>query len=170
MSDEKHPYRYEALPIPSYEEATSSRPASSQSRRGPGEISDDAEREALLGQPAQSNNASSNTYQPPTVESARSSLDLSPSVNGSERGSAEVLRREIEQLEVEEADNDNGSHRSLLTNRFSKHITSFTNSLSSLNLPFRRYLPSPFLVYDPARGLLQKLTALSYLGGSLAAF
>jgi hypothetical protein len=136
MEDEKNPQRYVALPIPSYEEATSSRPTSSQSRRGSEEISDDAERQGLLHYPAGS------AHQPPTDESARSSLDLLPSVDASERGSTDVLRREIEQLEVEEADNDNGSHRSLLTNRFSKRITSFTNSLSSLNLPFRRYLPS----------------------------
>ena len=48
----------------------------------------------------------------------------------------------MEQLEVEQADNDNESHRSLLTNRFSKRITSFTNSISALNVPLRRYLTS----------------------------
>lgn len=142
MGDEKDAHRYEPLPIPSYEEATSSRPTSSQSRRGPEEISDDAERQGLLRYPPRSDTPSAHVYQPPTVESARSSLDFLPSVDGSERGSTEGLRREIEQLEVEEADNDNGSHRSLLTNRFSKRITSFTNSLSSINLPFRQYLPS----------------------------
>jgi Peptidase family M28/PA domain len=142
MVEGKDKHRYESLPIPSYEEATSSRPTSSQSRFGPEEISDDAERQGLLRYPPAPDNPSPHRYQPPTVESARSSLDFLPSVDGSERGSAEGLRQEIEQLEVEEADNDNGSHRSLLTNRFSKRITSFTNSLSSLNLPFREYLPS----------------------------
>ncbi len=142
MGGEKNPYRYDSLPIPSYDEATSSRPTSSQSRRGPEEISDDAERQGLLRSPSRSNTPSAHVYHPPTVESARSSLDLLPSVDGSDRGSTEGLRQEMEHLEVEEPDNDNGSHRSLLTNRFSKRITSFTNSLSSLNLPFRRYLPS----------------------------
>ncbi|ERF74403.1 hypothetical protein EPUS_06581 [Endocarpon pusillum Z07020] len=142
MGDEKDSQRYEALAIPSYEEATSSRPTSSHLRLGPEEISDDAERQGLLRYSPQSRTQSPNGYQPPTVESARSSLDLPPSVDGSERRSAEELRHEMEQLEVEEADNDNGSHRSLLTNRFSKSITSFTNSISSLHLPFRQYLPS----------------------------
>ncbi len=142
MGDEKDSQRYEALPIPSYEEATSSRPASSHLRLGPEEISDDAERQGLLHHPPRSRTQSPNGYQPPTVESARSSLDLLPSVDGSERGSAEQIRQEMEQLEVEEADHDNGSHRSLLTDRFSKSITSITNSISSLHLPFRQYLPS----------------------------
>jgi Peptidase family M28/Transferrin receptor-like dimerisation domain/PA domain len=142
MGDEKDSYRYEPLAIPSYEEATSSRPTSSQSRRGTEEISDDAERQGLLRHTPRSDAPAARGYQPPTVESARSSLDLLHSNDGSERGSAEGLRQEMEQLEVEEADNDNGSHRSLLTNRFSKRITSLTSSLSSLNLPFRRYLPS----------------------------
>lgn len=142
MGDEKDSHRYEALPIPSYEEATSSRPASSQSRRGPEEISDDAERQGLLHHSVRSDTPSTHVYQPPRVASARSSLDLLPSVDGSERGSTETLRRGIEQLEVEEADNDNGSHRSLLTTRFSKRITSFTKSISSLNFSCRRYLPS----------------------------
>jgi Peptidase family M28/Transferrin receptor-like dimerisation domain/PA domain len=142
MGDEKDENRYEPLSIPSYEEATSSRPTSSQSRHGPEEISDDAERQGLLRNLPPSASPQSNGYQPPTVQSARSSLELSPSVDGSQGDSTEGLRQEIEQLEVEEPDNDNGSHRSLLTNRFSKRITSFTNSLSSLNLPFRRYIPS----------------------------
>jgi Transferrin receptor-like dimerisation domain/Peptidase family M28/PA domain len=142
MGDEKNQNRFKSLPIPSYDEATSSRPTSSQSRRGPEEISDDAERQGLLQFPERPDSPATRGYQPPTVESARSSLDFLPSADGSERGSTEGLRREMEQLEVEEADNDNGSHRSLLTNRFSKRITSFTNSLSSLHLPFRQYIPS----------------------------
>ncbi len=142
MGDEKDLQRYAPLPIPSYEEATSSRPASAQSRLGPEEVSDDAERQGLLHYSARTDTPSAHRYQPPTVESARSSLDFLPSPDGSERGSTEVLRREIEQLEVEEADSDNRSHRSLLTNRFSKRVTSFTNSLSSLSLPFRQYIPS----------------------------
>lgn len=46
-------------------------------------------------------------------------------------------------MEVEEPNSDNGSHRSLLTYRFSKRITSFTNSFSSLTLPsLRQYIPA----------------------------
>ncbi|KAI7313082.1 hypothetical protein KC315_g11785, partial [Hortaea werneckii] len=43
------PYKqYANIPIPTYDEATSSRPASSQQQRGPQEVSDDAERQGLL--------------------------------------------------------------------------------------------------------------------------
>lgn len=135
MSNEKDQQRYECLPIPSYEEATSS-------RLGPAEISDDAERQGLLRYVPPAGTPSASGYQPPTVESARSSIDYLPSIDGSERDSTEALGREIERLEVEEADHDNASNRSLLAHRFSKSITSITSSLSSLNLPFRRCMPS----------------------------
>ncbi|KAI4140110.1 MAG: hypothetical protein L6R39_005952 [Caloplaca ligustica] len=137
MVDEK-PNKYdqqEFLPIPTYEEATSSRPSSSASHLGPEEVSHDAERQGLLGrgQPTQHN-----AYQPPTVESARSSLDsLASSRENSARGSEEALRREIQQMDFEEAGDPNSR-----ANRFSKRITSLTHTLSSINLPFRQWLPS----------------------------
>jgi hypothetical protein len=153
MDEGKGRNQYDSLPIPSYEEATSSRPTSSQSRQGPEEISDDAERQGLLPNDLHSHGhrrpdpgPSFHGYHPPTVESERSSVELLGSANGSERGSAENLRRELEQLEVDDADVANaGSHRAgLLTNRLSKRFSSFTNSLSSLHLPsrFRQYIPS----------------------------
>ena len=47
MVDEKHAYEPEdSPPIPTYEEATSSHPVP---RLGPQEVSDDAERQGLLG-------------------------------------------------------------------------------------------------------------------------
>ncbi|KAL8689640.1 MAG: hypothetical protein Q9224_004597, partial [Gallowayella concinna] len=135
MVDEKHRYVHQdSLPIPTYEEATSSRPSSSQSYLGPEEVSHDAERQGLLsrGRPPQNNG-----YEPPTVESARSSLDFLPSSNGSSRrSSAEALQREIQQMDVEEPGSQTRA------NRISKRITSLTHSLSSINLPFREWLPS----------------------------
>ncbi|KAI4199248.1 MAG: hypothetical protein LQ348_001914 [Seirophora lacunosa] len=134
MVDEK-PNKYEFLPIPTYEEATSSRPSSSNSHLGPEEVSHDAERQGLLnrGQPAQHNG-----YQPPTVDSARSSLDsLTSSGGNSRRSSAAALQREIQQMEVEEPGDPNSRAQ-----RFSKRLTSLTHSLSSINLPFRQWLPS----------------------------
>jgi Peptidase family M28/PA domain/Transferrin receptor-like dimerisation domain len=139
---EKDKNRYQNLPIPTYDEATSSRPTSSQSRVGPEEISDDAERQGLLRYSNRNDPSSASRYAPPTVESARSSLDL-PSLDGLDRASIDSLRQEMQQMEVEEPNSDNGSHRSLLTYRFSKRITIFTNSFSSLNFPsLRRYIPS----------------------------
>ncbi|MCJ1350551.1 MAG: hypothetical protein MMC33_000532 [Icmadophila ericetorum] len=134
MGDEK-PNKYvqmDSVPIPTYDEATSSRPPSN-SFLGPSEVSHDAERQGLLGQ----QQPNFNSYQHPSVESARSSLDFLPSSDGnSERGSVENLRREMEQMEVDDALVMQAS------TRFSKHISSFTNGLSSIHLPFREYLPS----------------------------
>lgn len=139
MRDEK-PNRYEpseSLPIPTYEEATS-RPSSSHSFLGPAEVSHDAERQGLLGRSGPSNNA----YHPPTVESARSSLDFLPSSgSSSRRGSAEGLQREMEQMEVLDPGVD-GYAEGSRGYRISKRITSLTHSLSSIHLPFRQWLPS----------------------------
>ncbi|KAI4254606.1 MAG: hypothetical protein L6R42_007124 [Xanthoria sp. 1 TBL-2021] len=139
MVDEK-PNKYEhqdSLPIPTYEEAISSRPSSSQSYLGPEEVSHDAERQGLLTRDRPHQN---NGYDPPTVESARSSLDFLPSSGGSSRrSSAEALQREIQQMDIEEPGDPNTRLRA---SRFSKRITSLTHSLSSINLPFRQWLPS----------------------------
>ncbi|KAL9015823.1 MAG: hypothetical protein Q9185_006790 [Variospora sp. 1 TL-2023] len=135
MVDEK-PNKYEFLPIPTYEEATSSRPPSSNSHLGPEEVSHDAERQGLLGR---GQSGQHNGYQPPTVQSARSSLDsLASSGAISHRSSVEALQqREIQQMEVEEPGDPNSRAQ-----RFSKRLTSLTHSLSSINLPFRQWLPS----------------------------
>jgi hypothetical protein len=141
MADEK-PNKYvrpELLPIPTYDEATSSRPQSSHSFLGPSQVSHDAERQGLL--PRAGPAVQDYNYRPPTVESARSSLDfLSSSRGDSSRSSVEGVRREIEEMEVLEP----GSHgtQSQMGRRISKRITSITNGFSSLNLPFREYLPS----------------------------
>ena len=134
MGDEK-PNKYvqsDSVPIPTYDEATSSRPPSN-SFLGPSEISHDAERQGLLGH----HQPTLNGYQHPTVESARSSVDFLPSSDsGSERGSIENLRREMEQMEVDDALVVQAS------TRLSKRISNLTSGLSSIHLPFREYLPS----------------------------
>ena len=136
MGGEK-PYRYlpsQTLPIPTYEEAIS-RPSSSHSFLGSSEISHDAERQDRSVH-------QQNGYQPPTVESARSSLDSLDSLGGSSRrGSVEGLQREMEQMEVLDLGTD-GYPRGTRVYRISKRITSLTHSLSSINLPFRQWLPS----------------------------
>ena len=124
--------QYDQLPIPSYEEAISSRPTSSSSRLGPAEISDDAERQGLLR-----NGTGFSNYEPPTVESARESLD---SLDGIEPDGEDEVRREMQQMDIEEPGSDSSSNRSLLRYRF-KHFN-FTNSFSSLALPsFRGWKP-----------------------------
>ncbi|KAL1953172.1 hypothetical protein VTO42DRAFT_3432 [Malbranchea cinnamomea] len=133
-----HKARYEAIPIPTYEEATSSRATPSSSNLGPEEVGDDAERQGLLSNGNNDQGAGRSVrYQPPTVESVRSSLDFLPSSNASsERGSTESLRRELEQMDVEEPTTQ--SSQSL----FSKRLTTFRRTLSSLHLPLRKYLPN----------------------------
>lgn len=132
-SDEKHTFAYLApAPIPTYEEATSSRPSSSNSRVGPEETSDDAERQGLL----QRDPGSRNNYAPPTVESERSSLD---SLDGLSIDDEVEVRREMQQMEVEDP-SDSDSNRSLLSSRF-KRFTSFTSSFPSLP-SFSRFFPT----------------------------
>jgi hypothetical protein len=139
MGDEKpHKYsQYDSLPIPTYDESQeTSRPSSSQSFLGSNEISHDAERQGLLERRP-------DRYHIPTVESERSSLDLLPSGENSPRGSTVGLRREIQQMVILDpgANVDYGS-TNLRGNRFSKRLTNLSHTLSSINLPFRQWLPS----------------------------
>lgn len=125
-SDEKHVFSYLA-PIPTYEEATSSRPSSSNSRRGPEEISDDAERQGLLhhDEPTRRSN-----YVPPAVESARTSVD---SLDALEVDEEADVRREMQEMDIEEP----ATSRTPLSNRF-KRFANFTNPFHS----FRQLAPN----------------------------
>ncbi len=154
MVDEK-PNKYEpqaSLPIPTYEEAISSRPSSSQSYLGPQEVSNDAERQGLLGQ-QDSSRPRHGSYQAPTVESARSSLEserfLSFSEDGSAGASREDLGRERSQMEILDPETDEEAVRHLQMPRMiSKRIASLTNTLSSFRLPLEWSLPRFSYVRD----------------------
>lgn len=138
-------FEYESLPIPSYEEATSSRPGSSRFNRGPEEVSDNAERQGLLrnGSATGDSHPRPHGYHPPTVESVRNSLDdLESSGSHSARGSLEELQRELEQMDVEDGGQQQQSGPRRLGNRFSKRLNDLTRTLSSFHLPLRRFLPS----------------------------
>ncbi|KAF3405362.1 putative glutamate carboxypeptidase [Talaromyces pinophilus] len=149
MVDEK--VRYEELPIPTYEEATASQSGSS--HLGPEHSSDDLERQGLLQHedsnddlPGRSHSTRNGGYQPPTVESARSSIDyLASSASGSARQSEEDLRREIHQMDVDDSGSSSRPRRPLFSHRFSKHFSnpfsSLTKTLSSIQLPFRNGFP-----------------------------
>ncbi|KAL1968361.1 hypothetical protein VTN77DRAFT_1890 [Rasamsonia byssochlamydoides] len=134
--------QYESVPIPTYEEAISSGP--SFSRPGPEESSDDAERQGLLRNGESSGSSSGyGRYQPPTVESARSSLDfLASSGENSPRESMEELQRELQQMDVDDSGQASSENpRSQLGQRFSKQLSSLTRTLSAIQLPLRKYLP-----------------------------
>ncbi|EOD48652.1 putative glutamate carboxypeptidase protein [Neofusicoccum parvum] len=145
MVDEKHPYDpKESLPIPTYEEATSSRPSSVLSHLGPNEVSDDAERQGLLGPRRRSQSGAGGSrradgYQQPSVESVRDSMesDLSlPDMVGDSDDEETGLQREMEQLEVIEAGGQpHGSRRARIGMSFSKRISSIGATLSSMRLP-----------------------------------
>jgi hypothetical protein len=125
----------DSLPIPTYDEATSSRPTSPHSFLGPSEVSHDAERQGLLGQTSTPSTRRLNGYQPPTVESARSSIDsLASSSNDSARQSTEGLRQEILQMEIEDPESRGTTW---------KRLSGFT---SNMHLPFRRWFPALFRV------------------------
>ena len=133
--------KYANLPIPTYEEAISSRPGSSQ--RGPGEVSDDAERQGLLGQ--------NEAYRPPTVESPRSSEDSDlhlPEVTG------DYDRRQIEELDyldpsVPSSRQQGIYHRARLRRQWSKRFANISATFSSLRLPSFRsfYAPVSIIKY-----------------------
>ncbi|KAF9631558.1 putative glutamate carboxypeptidase protein [Lasiodiplodia theobromae] len=146
MVDEKHPYDpHESLPIPTYEEATSSRPPSALSHLGPNEVSDDAERQGLLGGRGGGGSSGggasrrSDGYQQPSVESVRDSMesDLSlPDMVEESEDEEAGLHREMEQLEVIEAGGQpHGSRRARMNMSFSKRISSIGATLSSIRLP-----------------------------------
>lgn len=158
-------FGYESLPIPSYDEAVANRPGSSRSHRSTDEPSDDIERQGLLqhdhhhDQTQDQPNADTTTdndpaagrprphgYHPPTVESARNSVDDLDSAAGSHsaRGSLEDLQRELDQMDVEDGGQQSSwsQRRSRLTSRFSKPLSSLTRKLSAIQLPWRRWLPN----------------------------
>ncbi|KAF2837718.1 putative glutamate carboxypeptidase Tre2 [Patellaria atrata CBS 101060] len=161
MVDEKHVYKeYESLPIPTYEEATSSRPPSSQSRLGPEEVSDDAERQGLLGRDSSGTHPRRRDgYHPPTVQSVRSSVDsdlylpeVTPPSDDEDEDEDEALRRDMEELEVLDPEDSEtaAQRRARLRRTFSKRISSITMTLSSIHFPsFRSFrIPFPSISFD----------------------
>ena len=159
MADEKqglHVYEApEDPPIPSYEEATSSRHTST-ARRGPNEVSDDAERQGLLSPdvrtqgngPARRNGY----YHPPSVndEEDEDSLLGSP-VRDSQDEEQRQIMEEMDILDPESVE-DGRARRNRSRGRFSKRFYSITSSLSSINLPRlswpRRFRPSFAFITD----------------------
>lgn len=142
MVDEK-PDKYEqqeSLPIPTYEQAITSRPSSSQGFLGPAEVSNDAERQGRLdqarGQP--------DGYQVTNFHSDGSDLVSLLSSRANSPGiSTQSLRREMLQMDIIEPGLEGDSERLWVrTNRFSNRITSLKHSLSTIRVPFRQWLPS----------------------------
>ncbi|KAI9844746.1 MAG: hypothetical protein M1837_005279 [Sclerophora amabilis] len=168
---------YQSLPIPTYDEAVSSRPSSSQSHPRAEESDHDAERRGLLGSPPEgarrSSRWASDGYQAPTVESARTSIDsdlfLPSSRSGSARESDEGLRQEMTQMDVLDPPADGSDGQSRIRNEFSKRITSLTKSLSSFHLSFQVRVPSFSFIrsrlptYTPGMAILWRLFGLFVL-------
>ncbi|KAF2828424.1 Zn-dependent exopeptidase [Ophiobolus disseminans] len=142
MVDEKHHYeRAESPPpIPTYEEATSSRHASA--RLGPNEVSDDAERQGLLGPDVRVQSDQRRRhgyYQAPSVQSVEDGdSELGSPVRASQD---EDLRQTMEEMEIldPEAAEEGRSRRNRSSSRFSKRFYSITNSFSSFHLPRIRW-------------------------------
>jgi len=126
MPDEKHLYDFvEEAPIPSYEEATSSHPPS---RRGPQEVSDDAERQGLLG-----HDPLSGVHSPRSSEDGEDS-ELGSPVDADEDAALRQTMEEMDILDPEDAGEGRG-RRNRLQGTFSKRFYSITNSLSGFHLP-----------------------------------
>ncbi|ORX99681.1 hypothetical protein BCR34DRAFT_495204 [Clohesyomyces aquaticus] len=179
MVDEKHLYdAHESVPIPSYEEATSSHP---RSRLGPQEISDDAERQGLLGHDLPTQPASrrrNGYYAPPSVQSVEDDeSELGSPVRESEDAE---LRAEMEEMDIldPESVEDGRSRRSRVRGRFSKRFYILTSSLSGFQfqLPrmswpsslwswFKGKLPSVPDEYRPGWAIIARLAGLILIIG-----
>ncbi|KAF2473314.1 Zn-dependent exopeptidase [Lindgomyces ingoldianus] len=179
MVDEKHLYdAHEAVPIPSYEEATSSHPPS---RLGPQEISDDAERQGLLGHNLSSQTSSrrrNGYYHPPSVQSARTSEESSGLGSPVPDDEDAELRAEMEEMDIldPESADDGRARRNRARGRFSKRFYMITNTLSSFQLHglswpssawawFRSKLPSIPEEYRPGWAVIARLAGLIVIIG-----
>ncbi|KAI5194537.1 glutamate carboxypeptidase 2 [Aureobasidium subglaciale] len=134
MSGEDPYKKYAHLPIPSYEEATSSRPSSSNTNH---ETSEETERQGLLGrQPHQG--ARNGPYRPPTAESPRPSEDSDlylPEVNGEDDDDEEAaVRRDMEEMEILEPDSVTGRRRGQFLGKLS-HTWSSLPSFRRFSMP-----------------------------------
>ena len=146
--------RYANAPIPSYDEAISQ-----PSRSGPSEISDDAERQGLLGGQSSQSQADSRTraggYRAPTVESARSSIDSDLSVPEMVQD-GEDARRQVEEFDyLEPGESEDGArrqarlyHRARLRNKVSQGLANLSATLSAIRLPSFRSLYAPVAPAD----------------------
>jgi hypothetical protein len=141
MPDEK-PFKYENLPIPSYEEATSSgAPTSASTRQN--ELGNEEERQGLMGydhngrQPVPTRRAG---YRPPQLtgpDEIRDSLedvDFLPGDEHRDSNSEDEVRREMEEMEVLEPP--------IVVSTWTKRITSISQSLSFIHLPFNLKMPN----------------------------
>ena len=145
MPDEK-PHKYEALPIPTYEEAIgpSSRATTPAPLRSTDEVSYPAEREGLLGHVDPGGRLPIPTrrvgYRPPPTEedmSTRDSLEQHDAFLGQDRergrqsasSEDENVRMEMEEMEIMDPPRPQSA--------WGKRISSISASLSSLNLPFK---------------------------------
>ncbi|KAL1583100.1 hypothetical protein WHR41_08302 [Cladosporium halotolerans] len=145
--------RYANAPIPSYEEAVA------QHGRGPTEVSDDAERQGLLGASSSSSHADSRTraggYRAPTVESARSSIESDLSVPEMVED-GEGARRQVEEFDyMEPGESEGGNrgqarlyHRARLRSKISQGLTNLSATLSAIRLPSFRSFYSPVPATD----------------------
>ena len=107
---------------------------------------------------------------PPTVESARSSLDSS--LGSLLEDDEEVeLRQEMEEMDILDPESAEGSRRNRVRERFSKRFSRITNSLSAFQLPKIRWpsfgfgwltsrIPSIPEQYRPGWSVIAKLCGL----------
>lgn len=142
MSDEKHGYERAPSPppIPTYEEATSSRGAAA--RLGPNEVSDDAERQGLLtpaGRTQSDPRRRNGYYHPPSVQSVDDGAsELGSPVRESQDEDSRQIMEEMEILDPESVE-EGRSRRNRSASRFSKRFYSITHTLSSFHLPRIRW-------------------------------
>ena len=167
--------KYDSLLIPSYEEAISSRPSSSQSVHQERED----ENQGLLGRVTSEGRGlqrQNGNYRAATAESARSSYDSAlTDLELSEDEDEDVaLRRDMEEMEVDDpAPERRAQQRAKLRQRFSKGLASISDTFSALNLRSIPPLPSFRFVtsripsisdrYRPSWPIIARLIAITLI-------
>ena len=145
MADEKHRYDPPTLPpIPSYEEATSSRHVPT-ARRGPNEASDDAERQGLLTPdahvpppPPADSRRRNGYYHPPSVQSVDDGDSEPPSPSDADHDDDDMrhtIMEEMDMLDPEAA--DDASRRRRPRGRLSKRWHRFAHKVSRFHARMR---------------------------------
>jgi hypothetical protein len=168
MSGQDAYEKYAHLPIPSYEEATSSRPSSSNSIN---ETSDQAERRGLLQQQQQQQAARNGSYRPPTAESPRPSEDSDlylPEVNAQDDDDDDddsdeeaAVRRDMQEMDIIEPDSVTARRRRRRGQLFGKlsHTWSSLPSLPSFS-SLRQRMPTLPEEYRLSLPILARLLGL----------
>lgn len=160
---------YSQIPIPTYDEATTSHSPSSQTHFGAnGSVE---ERVGLIAPTPSARNHSNDGYRPPTVESARSSFESVTTLSSARTSHDErEVRRDMEEFEIDDSGSSSRRRHQYSRNKLLASITNSFRSMSfpSISSPFRgitRRLPAWPDHLKPSLPILARLVGITLLLG-----